>query len=191
MYQDEYGRKWDTQPLHDEAMLLRVKPRALHAALKLQYAQGLVQAPARRFFENNQCYLVREDEVGWMVVIQYADAPGEWESWYLYDSLAEYLFMKHRQQSDEKERLAIEAIDKAYPPPELENEVWAVIKKSPYGGLPDPISSMSAPERDWLYHTEEEALEARDAVTYYYGRAHAGVFRCLIRVVEDVTPTKE
>lgn len=191
MYQDKYGRKWDTKPLHDEAMLLRVKPRALHAALKLQYVQGLTPAPARRFFQNNQCYLVREDEFGWMVVIQYADVPGEWDSWHLYDSLAEYLFSQHRQQADQQERLAIAAIDEAYPPPGVEHEVWAVLGKRRDGGLPSPVKSMSAPERDWLYHTETESLEARDAVTQYYGEDYAGVFRCLIRVVEDVTPTKE
>ena len=94
MYQDKYGREWDTKPLHDEAMLLRVKPRALHAALKLQYAQGLTPAPARRFFEDNQCYLVRS-EFEWEVVIQYVNAPCEWDSWPLDDNLAEYLFMKH------------------------------------------------------------------------------------------------
>lgn len=190
MYQDKYGRKWDAKPHHDAAMLLRVKPEGLRAALKLQHAQGLIGTPGQRFFEKNQCYLFRS-EFEWEAAVQYAEAPGDWDSWILDDRIAEYLLSRHRQQADEKGRLAIEAIDRAYPPPGVEHEVWAVLGKRRDGTLPSPVKSMSAPERDWLYHTEEEALEARDAVTQYYGREYAGVYRCLLRVVSEVKPTKE
>ena len=66
-----------------------------------------------------------------------------------------------------------------------------MIARPAYGGLPDPINSMSAPDRDWLYHTQEDAIEARDAVTQYYGEEYAGVFRCLLRVISEVKSTKE
>ena len=190
MYQDKYGRKWDAKPHHDAAMLLRVKPEGLRAALKLQHAQGLIGTPGQRFFEKNQCYLFRS-EFEWEAAVQYAEAPGDWDSWILDDRIAEYLFMQHRQQADQKELQAIAAIDEAYPPPGVENEVWAVLGKRRDGGLPSPVKAMCVPCMQWVHHQERTAVEAREAVNSYLEGNYAGVFRCLLRVVEDVTPTKE
>lgn len=190
MYQDKYGRNWKFKPGHDTTMMLQISPELLHAALQLRdlSADNYPLADLREL----DCYLIRMPTLEeWCVGARFSDEPQNYLSPYLDQLLIDYMLLKHRQQADQHERLAIEAIDEAYPPPGVKHEVWAVLGKRRDGGLPSPVKAMSAPERDWLYHTEEEALEARDAVTYYYGRAHAGVFRCLIRVVEDVTPTKE
>ena len=191
MYQDKHGRTWKFKPGHDTTMMLQISPELLHAALQLRYL-GADNHPLASLQEKD-CYLLRSPLVSepWYVGARFSDEPQDYLSPYLDQLLIDYMLLKHRQQASRQEWRAIEAIDKAYPPPGVEHEVWAVLGKRRDGGLPSPVKAMSAPERDWLYHTEEEALEARDAVTRYYGEDYAGVFRCLIRVVEDVTPTKE
>ena len=189
MYQDKYGRTWKFKPGHDTTMMLQISPELLHAALQLRDL-GADNYPLADLRELD-CYLTRMPTLEeWCVGARFSDEPQDYLSPYLDQLLIDYMLLKHRQASRQEWR-AIEAIDRAYPPPGVEHEVWAVLGKRRDGTLPSPVKSMSAPERDWLYHTEEEALEARDAVTQYYGREYAGVFRCLIRVVEDVTPTKE
>ena len=190
MYQDEYGRTWKFKPGHDTTMMLQISPELLHAALQLRDL-GADNYPLAGLREMD-CYLIRMPTFEeWCVGTRFSDEGQDYLSPYLDQLLVDYMRLKHRQQASRQEWRAIEAIDRAYPPPELENEVWAVIKKSPYGGLPDPISSMSAPGEQWLHHSEEDAIETQEAVTRYFGRGYAGVFRCLLRVVEDVTPTKE
>jgi len=189
-HKDEYGRTWKFKPGHDTAMMLQISPELLHAAMQLRDIYSDFKYMLKDL-ETFDCYLIRMPFEGWCVGFRFSDEGPGYLSPHLDERLIDYLITRHRQRASMEEYLAISTIDAAYPPPEPENEVWAVIARPAYGGLPDPISSMSAPDRDWLYHTQEDAIEARDAVTRYYGKECAGVYRCLLRVVSEVKPTKE
>lgn len=192
MYQDEYGRTWKFKPGHDTTMMLQISPELLHAALQLRDACSGAAACPLSWLQGKDCYLIRMPTFEeWCVGARFSDEPQDYLSPYLDQLLIDYMLLKHRQQASRQEWRAIEAIDRAYPPPGVEHEVWAVLGKRQDGGLPSPVKSMSAPDRDWLYHSEVDALEAQDAVTRYYGREYAGVFRCLLRVVSEVQSTKE
>jgi len=190
-HQDKYGRTWKFEPGHDTTMMLQISPELLHATLQLRDF-GADNYPLTGLREMD-CYLLRSPLAfdKWYVGARFSDEPQDYLSPYLDQLLVEYMVKSHLQVAYMPEWRAIEAIDRAYPPPGVEHEVWAVLTKRRDGTLPSPVKSMSAPDRVWLYHSEVDALEARDAVTSYYGEEYAGVFRCLLRIVEDVTPIKE
>lgn len=71
----------------------------------------------------------------------------------------------------------------------LKNEVWLVIQKRRDGSLPDPVKCMHVEGRQALHFGEEEAVAAMKAVNTELGGNFAGVFRCLLEVVEDKTPS--
>lgn len=70
----------------------------------------------------------------------------------------------------------------------LKNEVWLVIQKRHDGSLPDPVKHMFAKGEQALHFAEEDAIAAMELINKELGGSFAGVYRCLIEVVEDRTP---
>lgn len=72
----------------------------------------------------------------------------------------------------------------------LKNEVWMVIQRRQDGALPDPVKCLHAAGRQALHFTEEDAIAAMGAINAELGGDFAGVYRCLLEVVEDKTPIR-
>ena len=70
----------------------------------------------------------------------------------------------------------------------MKTECWMVIAKRKDGDLPDPVKHMYAEGRQSLHFSYAEAVTAMYAVNSELGGDFAGVFRCLLKVVEDKTP---
>ena len=70
----------------------------------------------------------------------------------------------------------------------LKNEVWMVIQRRQDGALPDPVKCMFAKGGQALHFTEDDAMAAMKAVNAELGGNFAGVYRCLLEVIEDKTP---
>lgn len=66
----------------------------------------------------------------------------------------------------------------------LKNEVWLVMQKRNDELMPDPVKCMYADGEQALHFSEEDAVIAANAVNAELGGNFAGVFRCLLEVVE-------
>jgi uncharacterized phage-associated protein len=70
----------------------------------------------------------------------------------------------------------------------LKNEVWMVIQKRRDGTLPNPVKMMFAEGKQGLHFTEDDAVQAMEAINEELSGEFAGVFRCSIEVLENCTP---
>ena len=70
----------------------------------------------------------------------------------------------------------------------MKTECWMVIAKRNDGNLSDPVKKMYAEGEQCFHLTEMDAIVAMDKVNKELGGNFAGVFRCIIKVVEDRTP---
>ena len=190
-HKDEYGRTWKFKPGHDTAMMLQISPELLHAALQLRDL-GADNYPLTSLREMD-CYLLRSPLAfeQWYVGARFSDEGQDYLSPYLDPLLVEYMVKKHLQVAYMPEWRAIEAINKVYPPPGAEHEVWAVLAKRQDGGLPSPVKAMCVPRTQWVHNCKSTAVEAKEAVNSCLDGNYAGVYRCLLRVVSEVKPTKE
>ncbi len=70
----------------------------------------------------------------------------------------------------------------------MKYECFMVIGKRQDGNLPDPVKKMYADGEQAFHLDEMSAIVAMAKVNRELGGNFAGVFRCILKVVEDRTP---